>query len=117
MKILKTLLSLIALVAAAISITQATGKLGWNPTVVDLVTSGAGIVGTFGVAPFALSAFEKRICAAIATFASVVVAAHAAGTVPGKAAVFNIVMAGGAILGVLGRWNEAPTPPPAPPAT
>lgn len=121
MKIVKTLLSLIALVVAALGVAQTTGLLHWNAAVVGLVMSGGTMLGCFGIVPFTLTVFAHRVCAGIATFASAVGAAHAAGTIPGSPLAFGIVAIGAALLSILGRWDDpaAPSPasPPAPAAT
>ncbi|HEV3059726.1 MAG TPA: hypothetical protein VGY48_15855 [Vicinamibacterales bacterium] len=115
MKIIKIILSLIALLAAALGATQAAGGIKWNPALIDLIMAGATVLGTFGIVPFMLTLAEHRACAGIATFTSALVAAHAAGTIPGAPKVFNVVAVGAALLSVLGSWN-APAPAPAPAA-
>jgi len=116
MKIIKTILSLIALVAAALGAAQAAGAVHWNPALVDLLTGGATVLGTFGIVPLTLTMAEHRACAAIATFAAALVTAHATGAIPGAPKVFNVVAVGAALLSVLGRWDAPATVPPAPPA-
>ena len=109
MKIIKTILSLLALIAAALGAAQASGLVKWNPALVDLLTGGATVLGTFGVVPLTLTMAEHRACAAIATFAAALVTAHATGAIPGAPKVFNVVAVGAALLSVLGRW-DAPAP-------
>ena len=115
MKILKIALSLIALLAAALGVAQATSLLHLNTVLVDLAMAGATVLGTFGVVPLTLTPSEHRVCAGLASFAAIVVTGHAAGTIPGAPKVFNVVAVGAALLSVLGSWN-APDPvvPPAP---
>jgi hypothetical protein len=117
MKIIKTILSVIALIAAALGAAQAAGAIKWNPALVDLLTGGATVLGTFGVVPLTLSMAEHRACAGIATFAAALVTAHATGAIPGAPKVFNVIAVGAALLSVLGRWDApAPSPAVAPPA-
>jgi hypothetical protein len=113
MKSLKIALSLIALIVAALGVAQTTGLLHWNSAVVGLVMSGGTMLGCFGIVPLSLTVFEHRICAGIATFASAVGAAHAAGTIPGSPTVFGVVAIAAALLSILGRWDDPATPSPA----
>jgi hypothetical protein len=123
MKILKIVLSFIALIAAALGVAQASGAIKWAPALVDLIMAGGTVLGTFGIVPLTLTIAEHRACAGIATFAAAVVTAHATGTIPGAPKVFNVVAVGAALLSILGRWDDpnapvpaAPTPPaPVPP--
>lgn len=115
MKTIRTVLSVIALLAAALGVAAASGMIHWNVALVDLVMAGGTMLGTFGVAPFALTVVESRICAGVATFTSAIVAAHAAGTIPGAPKIFNVIAVGAALLSILGRWDD-PNPTPVPPA-
>ena len=112
MKIIKTVLSLIALLAAALGVAAATGAIHWNAALVDLVMAGGTVLGTFGVVPLTLTVAEHRACAGIATFAAAVVTAHATGTIPGAPKVFNVVAVGAALLSILGRWDDPAIPNP-----
>ena len=116
MKIIRTILSVVALLAAALGVATATGVIHWNAALVDLVMSGGTLLGTFGIAPFALTMVEKRVCAAFASFAAAIGAAHASGALPGSAKVYMAVAVGAALLSVLGRWDTpvsdgTPVPP------
>ncbi len=126
MKILRTSLSVIALLAAALGVAAATGAIHWENALVDLITSGGALLGTFGVAPLALTTTERRVCAGLASFAAMAVTAHASGAIHGAPRIFNVVAVGAALLAVLGRWDEparvvnvgapaADAPPPVPP--
>lgn len=108
MKTIRTLLSIIALCAAALGVAAVTGAVRWNVALVDLLTAGGALLGTFGIAPLVLSAAEHRACAGIAAFAAAVVTAHASGTIPGAPRVFNVIAVGAALLSVLGRWDTPP---------
>ena len=116
MKLFRILLSLVALVVAAVGVAAATGVIHWNASLVDLIISGGALLGTFGVAPLTLSLTAHRICAGIAAFTSAVVAAHASGAVPGAPKVFNVIAVAAALLSILGRWDAPVTPPVTPPA-
>ena len=115
MKIIKTILSLVALVASALGVAQAAGGIHWNPALVDLLTGGATVLGTFGVVPLTLTASEHRACAGIATFAAALVTAHATGAIPGAPKVFNVIAVGAALLSILGRWDAPVVTPVEPP--
>ncbi len=106
MKIFRTIISFIALLVAALGAAAAAGAIHWNAALVDLITAGGAMLGTFGVAPFKMSVTDHRICAGLAAFTSAAVAAHASGAIPGAPRLFNAISVGAALLAILGKWDS-----------
>lgn len=107
MKILKTILSVIALLLGSAAGVTAFGDWHVSPAVTELMMAGAAFLGWMGISPIQISAPISRLCGAASIALMGFVAAHAGGAVrtqgPTVPLAFKVMGLAAVILGLVAR--------------
>lgn len=111
MRILKIVLSVVALLLGAATGVNMIGDYVVTPDVAQLLLAGAGVLAMLGVQPVAVPLPTARLLSALSVVIAGLVAAHVGGKVPGPDWLFKTMGGVGIFLGLAGR---SPIQPPAP---
>lgn len=118
MRILKIILSVVALLIGATGTAMTGGLFNVSPQVVGIVLALGGLISVLGISPFPIGATTARVFSAVAVLLGTVQAAHASSVTAAANPhpwVWAIVGVASVLIGVMGK---SPIPHPvAPPAS
>lgn len=118
LKIAKVILSLVALAVAGVGAAMTEGLFHVGPATVTLAMAVGGLLGYFGISPFALTAQISKGMAAGWFFLTALLGYHAAqvtALLNPHPHIWHAVGAVAIVLGVLSRGPLNPSPPSLPP--
>lgn len=119
MRILKIVLSVLALLVAAVCSAMTAGLFNLAPALITVITAGGALFGYFGISPVVLSAKVSKILGGGFMFLTALMGYHASSVTAGANPhpwLWHAVGVAAILSGVLARGPLNPSPPAAKPA-